>query len=126
MPTRKFLDLARTKLKNLPKFPEALSKMSQSPAPGFHYLDAESNLGAQIFGSIPPGVDRKFFHSTRQNVWIWHENGTTVRYEVRPDGVYKRINSDPFTKLTGPELANFRTAAHNYLTAIKTHLYKKP
>lgn len=61
-------------------------------------INAESRLGSQIFGPVPAGHRREFFHD-RQNIWIWHEDWTeaghrhqlTVRYEVRRTGVYKKI-----------------------------------
>ena len=120
MPTRKFFDLVRSKSwGNLPKLlPKKVTPES--------YLDAESDLGKQLFGPIPENTQREFFHSTSKNVWLWHENGTTVRYEVRPHGVFKRIGSGSFKKLErGSELENFRLATHYYLSAVKSHLYKK-
>ena len=63
-------------------------------------INAESELGRTLFGPIPAGHQREFFAS-KKNVWIWHENWTnqfgqlqemTIRYEVRPTGVYKRSN----------------------------------
>lgn len=93
-------------------------------------INAESAIGATIFGPIPEGHRREFFHHTN-NVWIWHEswqdNGvereTTIRYEVRPDGVYKRPLGSSYIKLHGAELENFRTAVKTYLTLIKQRLY---
>lgn len=94
-------------------------------------INAESRLGSQIFGPIPEGHRREFFHD-RENIWIWHEDWTdqaaqprqlTVRYEVRPSGVYKKISAGNYFRLEGYELENFRRAAHLYLALIKTHLY---
>ena len=114
MQKRKLLDLV-----NL-KFQKKMYSTARAD-----YLEAEANLGSQIFGPVPPGVERMFFHSTQKNVWIWHENGITIRYEVRPHGVFKRINSAPFTRLEGQELANFRAATKNYLAIVKSQLYRK-
>lgn len=91
-----------------------------------NYLDAEAELGSRLFGAVPHGVDRKFFHSTNRNVWIWYENGVMIRYEVRPNGVFKRNGEEPYEKLEGAELANFRIATRQYLEAIKSELYRKP
>jgi hypothetical protein len=94
-------------------------------------VNAESTLGRTIFGPIPEGHQREFFEY-RKNVWIWHEsfldaNGImqdmTVRYEVRPDGVFKRPGNGAYHKLEGSELENFRNAAKTYLNLIKTKLY---
>lgn len=94
-------------------------------------INAESSLGRTLFGSIPAGHRREFFHD-RENVWIWYERWTeanresrqiTVRYEVRPTGVYKKLAAGKYVVLEGAELENFRRAAHAYLYLIKRNLY---
>ena len=94
-------------------------------------INAESALGRTLFGPIPAGHQREFFVA-KKNVWIWHESFTdqfgiskemTIRYEVRPNGVYKRLNGGKYEKLNGEELENFRQAAHSYLNLVKTKLY---
>ena len=94
-------------------------------------LNAESALGRTIFGPIPEGHQREFFEY-RKNVWIWHESFAgphgamqemTVRYEVRPNGVFKRPGNGNYRKIEGVELDNFRKAARMYLELIKTRLY---
>lgn len=94
-------------------------------------MNAESELGRTLFGPIPVGRQREFFKS-KDNVWIWHENWTdesgraqnmTISYEVRPAGVYKKVAGEPYTKIEGAELENFRRAAKNYLTLVKSKLY---
>ena len=94
-------------------------------------VNAESALGRTIFGPIPEGHQREFFEY-RKNVWIWHEsyvdvdgtmNDMTVRYEVRPEGVFKRPGSGNYRKIDGTELDNFRKAAKTYLNLVKTKLY---
>ena len=94
-------------------------------------VNAESALGRTIFGPIPEGHQREFFEY-RKNVWIWHESfmnpdgvmqDMTVRYEVRPTGVYKRPGDGNYRKIEGVELDNFRKAARIYLDLIKAKLY---
>jgi hypothetical protein len=94
-------------------------------------INAESSLGKTLFGPIPAGHQREFFQS-KKNVWIWHESFTnqignleelTIRYEVRPTGVYKRANRGDYQMITGAELDNFRKAARCYLDLVKTNLY---
>lgn len=94
-------------------------------------VNAESAIGRTIFGPIPEGHQREFFEY-RKNVWIWHESfvnpqgameDMTVRYEVRPNGVYKRPGDGNYRKIEGTELDNFRKAARVYLELIKTKLY---
>ncbi|MBQ3431080.1 hypothetical protein IJG20_03225 [Candidatus Saccharibacteria bacterium] len=93
-------------------------------------INAESELGRTIFGPIPAGHQREFFEH-RKNLWIWHESWSelgndyrvTLRYEVRPNGVFKMYNSSPYVKVEGKELDNFRAATKKYLELIKTNLY---
>lgn len=94
-------------------------------------INAESSLGRTLFGPIPTGHRREFFHD-RGNVWIWHEGWAepgrephqmTIRYEVRPTGVFKKLSAGSYVALEGIELENFRRAAHAYLYLIKRNLY---
>lgn len=97
-------------------------------------INAESRLGSLLFGPIPNGHRREFFHD-RKNIWIWHEDWVdaglqehemTVRYEVRPAGVYKKVAAGKYFRLEGDELENFRKATHAYLYVIKKYLYHRP
>ena len=94
-------------------------------------INAESELGRTLFGPIPVGHQREFFEH-RKNVWVWHESWTddigsphnlTIRYEVKPEGVFKKVAGQKYEKLEGKELDNFRLAAKSYLNLIKTKLY---
>ena len=122
------------------KFVKSLPGVKELLAPNIPYsnklsydelINAESALGRTLFGPIPTGHQREFFKS-KDNVWIWHENWTdeignlqnmTIRYEVRPEGVYKKIADSGYVKIEGEELNNFRQAAKNYLELVKTKLY---
>lgn len=94
-------------------------------------LNAESQLGRTLFGPIPYGHQREFFES-KKNVWIWYEswvdaNGDpqsmTIRYEVRPAGVYKKPGDGMYEKIEGAELDNFITAVRSYFDLVKRELY---
>ena len=93
-------------------------------------INAESELGRTIFGPVPVGHQREFFQYTK-NVWMWHENWRennikheiTIRYEVRRDGVYKKLQGRGYEKIHGAELENFRNALHAYLKIVKEKLY---
>ena len=113
-------------------FKKLLTRRSYSNKLSYEDLiNAESELGRTLFGPIPVGHQREFFRS-RQNVWIWHESfvndlgkmeEVTVRYEVRPAGVYKRAGRGNYMKIEGEELNNFRRAARSYLDLVKSKLY---
>ena len=94
-------------------------------------INAESEIGKTVFGPVPVGHNREFFKH-KGNVWIWYEdykdafgktNNMTIRYEVRPAGVYKKVGGDSYVKIEGAELDNFREAAKKYLELVKTKLY---
>lgn len=93
-------------------------------------INAESALGRTLFGPIPEGHQREFFRAEK-NVWIWHESWedfsgrkeNTVRYEVRPSGVFKKQLGEQYVKIEGAELENFRKALHAYLKIVKNQLY---
>ncbi len=94
-------------------------------------VNAESELGRTLFGPIPLGHQREFFEH-KKNIWIWHESwsddagvshGTTIRYEVRPEGVFKKVAGEKYQKLEGEELKNFCNAVRSYFKLVKTKLY---
>ena len=93
-------------------------------------INAESALGATLFGPIPKDHRREFFRF-KHNVWIFHESWmegdkkceSTITYEVRENGVYKLPLGGEYVKIRGRELENFCKAATEYLKLIKTKLY---
>ena len=93
-------------------------------------INAESELGKTIFGPIPDGHERAFFEQ-RKNVWIWHESwleqgrrkDSMIRFEVRPEGVFKRMDGGKSQVIVGAELENFRQALHAYLNLVEKELY---
>lgn len=93
-------------------------------------INAESALGATLFGPIPKGHRREFFRF-KHNTWIFHEswlengqkNESTITYEVRENGVYKLPLGGEYVKIKGKELENFCRATAEYLKLIKTKLY---
>lgn len=121
-------------LESMPGLNKALSLKNDPYSNGFNYddlINAESALGRTIFGPIPAGHQREFFKH-KGNVWVWHENWVdpfgdtqdmTIRYEVRPEGVYKKVAGKTYERLEGAELENFRNAAKRYLELVKTKLY---
>ena len=87
-------------------------------------INAESARGRTVFGSIRPGHSREFF-CLKKNVWIWYEDGVTIRYEVRKNGVYKKVGEEEYyKKIEGAELTNFKNATKAYLKLIKQSIYQ--
>ncbi len=87
-------------------------------------INAESEYGRTIFGEIQPGHSREFF-CLEKNIWIWYEDGRMIRYEVRSDGVYKKVDSGLYHKIDGAELLNFRNAVKVYTKLVKEKIYTK-
>ena len=85
-------------------------------------INAESALGRTLFGDVKPGHIREFF-CLQQNVWLWYEDGLIIRYEVRENGVYKRVGTKDYEKVTGVELQHFVDATKAYLKLVKTNIY---
>lgn len=94
-------------------------------------VNAESAYGRTLFGPIPQEHQREFFEH-KKNVWVWHDSwldengstqGITIRYEVRPVGVYKKYAGGTYTRIEGEELDNFRHAARMYLDLVKSNIY---
>lgn len=93
-------------------------------------INAESRLGATLFGPIPAGHRREFF-LFEHNTWVFHESWTengkplesTITYEVRENGVYKLPLGGEYVKLKGAELENFKRATREYLKLVKSQLY---
>lgn len=132
-PDQQVMELAAEDIMEEVSAPQrSLSPAPRSSRPSHdEIINAESRLGSLVFGPIPEGHQREFFHD-RNNVWIWYEGWRdergqaceqTVRYEVRPSGVYKKMSAGQYLRLEGGELENFRRATHTYLALIKQHLY---
>jgi len=85
-------------------------------------INAESALGRTLFGNVEPGHRREFFMH-KKNVWIWHEDGMTIRYEVRNNGVFKKVDDGVYHKISGVELEHFRAATKAYLSLVKSRIY---
>ena len=85
-------------------------------------INAESALGRTLFGDVAPGHQREFFMH-KKNVWIWHEDGLTIRYEVRANGVFKKVGDGGYRKISGEELEHFRAATKAYLELVKSRIY---
>ena len=104
--------------------PDAPNHLARVQSVEGNLINAESTLGRTVFGPVMPGHQREFF-LLKKNVWIWYEDGYTMRYEIRKNGVYKRVNEEErYSKVTGEELENFKNATKTYLKLIKQSIYR--
>lgn len=80
-----------------------------------------AKMGGEVFGPIPAGRRREFF-SLDEHTWVWHEewdeNGKrlvrTTRYDVRPHGVFKAQDGEPYRPLSDEEFRRLCSAAREY------------
>jgi len=89
------------------------------------YRDAireEAKIGGSLFGPIPAGSRREFF-CLDEHTWVWHEEWTdgnnirharTTRYDVRPQGILKAQDGQPYQPLGRDEALRLLQAARRY------------
>lgn len=94
-------------------------------------LQEEAKIGGSLFGPVAEGGRREFF-CLDANTWIWHEEwqdeqgklqSVTTRYDVRPSGVIKAQDGQPYRELSEQEARNFYQAAKLYNKRVLTELY---
>jgi hypothetical protein len=96
-------------------------------------IELESEIGRDLFGSIPADHRREFF-CLDENTWVWHEEwvdvnsgktlSTTTRYEVHENGILKAQNGVNYRFLEGQELKNFGLAVRLYYEQVMRGIYK--
>jgi len=91
----------------------------------------EAAIGGKLFGPIPAGGRREFF-CLDENTWVWHEEWTdsagkqhaiTTRYDVRPQGIFKAQDGQPYRPLTSVEAQNLKQAAILYNEKVRLAVY---
>jgi hypothetical protein len=96
-------------------------------------IQLESEIGAQLFGSVPKGHRREFFNLDSQT-WIWYEesldaNGktrtATTRYEIQDKGILKVQEGARYTFLDGEELKNLTLAVQMYYERVMREVYRR-
>lgn len=92
----------------------------------------EAKIGGQLFGAVPAGHQREFFCLDR-HTWVWHEawkdakghrHSVTTRYNVRPDGVLKSQNNQPYQPLSKSEARNLYRTTELYLSRVGSEYSK--
>jgi hypothetical protein len=90
----------------------------------------EAKIGGQLFGPIPEGRRREFF-CLDEHTWVWHEEWTdakgvrrslTTRYDVRPNGILKAQDGQPYQPLGREEALRLLHATYRYNEAIDAQL----
>lgn len=93
-------------------------------------LRKAAKKGGELFGPVPPGVRREFF-CLDENTWVWHEewvdkNGkrriVTTRYDIRPNGVLKAQDGQPYRFVELEEGKRLYRAARMYNYIVQTEL----
>lgn len=96
-------------------------------------IQRESEIGGQLFGSVPAGHHRQFFNLD-PTTWIWYEEwnddegkaqSTTTRYEVHKNGVLKVQEGTQYYYIEGQELDNFVTATRAYYERVTHDIYRR-
>jgi len=91
----------------------------------------EAKLGGQLFGPVPKNHRREFFCFDRRT-WVWHEEWVdekgvkrvkTTRYDVRPDGILKAQDGQPYQLASREEVLNLYKASQLYKTEVADKLY---
>lgn len=85
-------------------------------------INEEAKIGGTLFGPVPEGHRREFF-CLNEHTWIWHEEWTdassmhharTTRYDVRPQGILKAQDGQPYQALSRDEAQHLLHAAYRY------------
>lgn len=93
----------------------------------------EATVGGKLFGPIPKGGRREFF-CLDSNTWVWHEewdddqgvhHAVTTRYDVRPHGVFKAQDGQPYEAVSFQEGRRLYKVVGLYNKAVETELYSK-
>lgn len=92
-------------------------------------LRKAAEIGGTVFGPIPNGSRREFF-CLDTHTWVWHEEWTdeskkhnvrTTRYDVRPHGVFKAQDGQPYRPLSKEEAVNLYFAVREYNRAFDAY-----
>ncbi len=81
-----------------------------------------AKLGGDVFGPIPEGRRREFF-CLDEHTWVWHEEWVdgqgirqvrTTRYDIRPLGIYKAQDGQPYQPVSIDEGNRLCVATQEY------------
>lgn len=113
---------------------QSFSAQKQAEREARKYRDLirqEAVIGGQLFGPVPKNGRREFF-CLDVRTWVWHEewvdergerHAVTTRYDVRPDGVLKAQDGQPYRPVTRQEGQRLRKAVQIYHQRVKSEIY---
>ena len=93
-------------------------------------IQEEAKVGGRVFGEIPKGTRREFF-CLDEHTWVWHEEWDdekgvhhvrTTRYDIRPHGVFKAQDGQPYKPLQKEEAKRLLLAMRRYNELIDQEL----
>jgi hypothetical protein len=93
-------------------------------------LRQAAKMGGQLFGPVPEGVRREFF-CLNKDTWVWHEEWldakgerhvVTTRYDIRPNGVLKAQDGQPYRFIEKEEARRLYKAARMYNYLVHTQI----
>ncbi len=93
-------------------------------------ISRAAKVGGELFGPIPEGVRREFF-CLDEHTWVWHEewydqagqhHAITTRYDIRPSGILKAQDGQPYRYVTSEEAKRLYKAATMYTQFAGTQL----
>lgn len=81
-----------------------------------------AKMGGTVFGPVPAGHRREFF-CLDEHTWVWHEEWDdntgmhqvrTTRYDIRPRGILKAQDGQPYQPASIEEANRLCAAAQEY------------
>ncbi len=91
----------------------------------------EAKIGGGLFGPVSHNGRREFF-CLDESTWVWHEEWTdaegrkhsvTTRYDVRPNGILKAQDQQPYQYIGLDEARRLFQAVSMYNKQIDAELY---
>lgn len=86
----------------------------------------EAKIGGKLFGPVGKGGRREFF-CLDEHTWVWHEEWVdeggahrtlTTRYDIRPHGILKAQDNQPYQPLSREEAVRFYSAVEKYRNTV--------
>ena len=117
----------------MPKLSDVVGARPLKPLTKRELLQLESEIGRELFGSVPKGHTREFFNLD-EKTWIWHEDfvgedgkkqTSTIKYEIHENGILKVQEGARYSYLGGQELDNLLLAIQMYYEQVTRKVYKR-